>query len=64
MNVLITMKDLSSPISGIIIELKPILPDSTWTTNFTFRTAGRYEIACQMGRHYQASMRLPIAVES
>lgn len=49
---------------GMLIELEPILPGSTWTTNFIFRTAGRYEIACQMGRHYQAGMRLPIAVNS
>ncbi len=47
---------------GMLIELEPILPGSTWTTNFTFRTAGRYEIACQMGRHYLAGMRLPITV--
>jgi uncharacterized cupredoxin-like copper-binding protein len=49
---------------GMLIELEPILPGSTWTTNFIFRTTGRYEIACQMGRHYQAGMRLPISVES
>jgi uncharacterized cupredoxin-like copper-binding protein len=49
---------------GMLIELEPILPGSTWTTNFIFRTAGRYEIACQMGKHYQAGMRLPIAVNS
>jgi len=49
---------------GMLIELEPILPGSTWTTNFTFRTVGRYEIACQMGRHYLAGMRLPIAVNS
>ncbi|HWZ19386.1 MAG TPA: hypothetical protein VNW73_11360 [Ktedonobacteraceae bacterium] len=49
---------------GMLIELEPILPGSTWTTNFIFRTAGKYEIACQMGRHYQAGMRLPIAVNS
>ena len=49
---------------GMLIELEPILPGSTWTTNFTFRTAGRYEIACQMGRHYQAGMRLPITVNN
>ena len=49
---------------GMLIELEPILPGSTWTTNFIFRTAGRYEIACQMGRHYLAGMRLPIAVDS
>jgi uncharacterized cupredoxin-like copper-binding protein len=47
---------------GMLIELEPILPGSTWTTNFIFRTTGRYEIACQMGRHYQAGMRLPITV--
>ena len=47
---------------GMLIELEPILPGSTWTTNFTFQTAGRYEIACQMGRHYLAGMRLPITV--
>ncbi|MGZ6387031.1 MAG: hypothetical protein ACXWOL_16560 [Ktedonobacteraceae bacterium] len=47
---------------GMLIELEPILPGSTWKTNFTFQTAGRYEIACQMGRHYQAGMRLPITV--
>jgi uncharacterized cupredoxin-like copper-binding protein len=49
---------------GMLIELEPILPGSTWTTNFTFSTVGRYEIACQMGRHYLAGMRLPITVES
>jgi uncharacterized cupredoxin-like copper-binding protein len=49
---------------GMLVELEPILPGSTWTTNFTFRTPGRYEIACQMGRHYLAGMRLPIAVTS
>jgi uncharacterized cupredoxin-like copper-binding protein len=49
---------------GMLIELEPILPGSTWTTNFTFKTAGKYEIACQMGRHYQAGMRLPISVIS
>jgi uncharacterized cupredoxin-like copper-binding protein len=48
---------------GMLMELEPILPGSTWTTNFTFRVAGRYEIACQMGRHYLAGMRLPISVE-
>jgi uncharacterized cupredoxin-like copper-binding protein len=47
---------------GMLIELEPILPGSTWETNFTFPAAGRYEIACQMGRHYQAGMRLPITV--
>lgn len=49
---------------GMLIELEPILPGSTWTTNFTFQTAGKYEIACQMGRHYLAGMRLPITVTS
>jgi len=47
---------------GMLMELEPISPGSTWMTNFTFRTAGRYVIACQMGRHYQAGMRLPITV--
>jgi uncharacterized cupredoxin-like copper-binding protein len=49
---------------GMLMELEPILPGSTWKTNFTFRTAGRYELACQMGRHYQAGMRLPIEVST
>jgi uncharacterized cupredoxin-like copper-binding protein len=49
---------------GMLIELEPILPGETWKTNFTFETAGRFEIACQMGRHYQAGMRLPITVQS
>ena len=49
---------------SMLIELEPILPGETWRTNFIFKTAGRYEIACQMGRHYQAGMRLPITVES
>lgn len=52
----------SEQYKGMLMELEPILPGSTWTTNFTFRTAGRYEIACQMGRHYQAGMRLPVTV--
>jgi len=49
---------------SMLIELEPILPGQTWTTNFTFRASGRYEFACQMGRHYQAGMRLPVAVTS
>ena len=52
----------SEQYKGMLMELEPILSGTTWTTNFTFRTAGRYEIACQMGRHYQAGMRLPITV--
>jgi uncharacterized cupredoxin-like copper-binding protein len=48
---------------SMLIELEPILPGTTWKTNFIFRTAGRYEFACQMGRHYQAGMRLPVAVD-
>ena len=48
---------------SMLIELEPILPGTTWKTNFVFRTAGRYEFACQMGRHYQAGMRLPVAVD-
>lgn len=47
---------------SMLIELEPILPGSTWKTNFIFNTAGKYEFACQMGRHYQAGMRLPITV--
>ena len=47
---------------SMLMELEPITPGSTWTTNFTFSAAGKYEIACQMGRHYQAGMRLPIEV--
>lgn len=49
---------------GMLIELEPILPGSIWKTNFTFPKTGKYEIACQMGRHYQAGMRLPITVEN
>ena len=49
---------------GMLIELEPILPGSTWMSNFTFRNAGRFEIACQMGKHYQAGMRLPITVSN
>jgi uncharacterized cupredoxin-like copper-binding protein len=49
---------------GMLIELEPIMPGTTWTTNFTFSPAptGRYEIACQMRGHYKAGMRLPITV--
>jgi uncharacterized cupredoxin-like copper-binding protein len=47
---------------SMLMELEPITPGSTWTTNFTFSAPGKYEIACQMGRHYQAGMRLPIEV--
>jgi uncharacterized cupredoxin-like copper-binding protein len=46
----------------MLIELEPILPGSTWTTNFTFSVSGRFEMACQMRGHYAAGMRLPIAV--
>ena len=49
---------------SMLIELEPILPGTTWKTNFIFQTAGKYEFACQMGRHYQAGMRLPVAVDS
>ena len=49
---------------SMLIELEPILPGTTWKTNFIFQTAGRYEFACQMGKHYQAGMRLPVAVDS
>jgi uncharacterized cupredoxin-like copper-binding protein len=47
---------------SMLIELETIDPGATWTTNFTFPATGKYEIACQMGRHYQAGMRLPITV--
>jgi len=47
---------------SMLIELEPITPGTTWSTNFTFSAPGKYEIACQMGRHYQAGMRLPITV--
>jgi uncharacterized cupredoxin-like copper-binding protein len=47
-----------------LIELEPIMPGTTWTVNFKFSTAGRFEFACQMGRHYMAGMRLPITVAS
>jgi uncharacterized cupredoxin-like copper-binding protein len=47
-----------------LIELEPIMPGTTWTVNFKFSTAGRFEFACQMGRHYMAGMRLPIIVAS
>jgi uncharacterized cupredoxin-like copper-binding protein len=47
---------------SMLIELEPITPGTIWTTNFTFPASGKYEIACQMGRHYQAGMRLPITV--
>jgi uncharacterized cupredoxin-like copper-binding protein len=47
---------------SMLIELEPILPGTTWSTNFTFPATGRYEMACQMGRHYLAGMRLPVVV--
>ena len=49
---------------SMLMELEPITPGTTWATNFTFSAPGKYEIACQMGRHYLAGMRLPIAVDS
>jgi uncharacterized cupredoxin-like copper-binding protein len=52
------------PYKSMLIELEPILPGTTWATNFTFPASGRYEIACQMGRHYLAGMRLPVIVNS
>ena len=47
-----------------LFEIEPVLPGTTWTFNYTFSPSapGRYEMACQMGRHYQAGMRLPIVV--
>lgn len=49
---------------GMMLELEPILPGATWTHNFTFPTSdvGHFEMACQMGHHYQFGMRLPILV--
>jgi uncharacterized cupredoxin-like copper-binding protein len=49
---------------GMVMELEPIMPGTTWTTNYTFApgAVGRYEIACQMRGHYKAGMRLPIVV--
>ncbi len=58
----VTVFHANKQYKGMLIELEPILPGTTWTTNFTFRATGRYEIACQMGRHYLAGMRLPIRV--
>lgn len=51
---------------GMLMELEPIMPGTTWSTNYTFKPAAtsRYEFACQMGRHYQAGMRLPVVVTS
>jgi len=47
-----------------LIELEPIMPGTTWTINFKFSAAGRFEFACQMGKHYMAGMMLPIVVAS
>jgi uncharacterized cupredoxin-like copper-binding protein len=49
---------------SMLMELEPIMPGTTWTTNFTFSPSAtdKFEFACQMGRHYQAGMRLPITV--
>jgi uncharacterized cupredoxin-like copper-binding protein len=49
---------------NMLMELEPITPGTTWAANFTFPASGKYEIACQMGRHYQAGMRLPVVVNS
>jgi uncharacterized cupredoxin-like copper-binding protein len=51
---------------GMLMELEPIMPGTTWTVNYTFSPAatGRFEIACQMRGHYKAGMRLPIVVTS
>ncbi len=51
---------------SMLMELEPVLPGTTWSVNYTFIPAAtdRYEFACQMGRHYQAGMRLPIVVTS
>ncbi len=49
---------------GMLMELEPIMPGTTWTTNYTFSPSamGRYEMACQMRGHYKAGMRLPMMV--
>jgi uncharacterized cupredoxin-like copper-binding protein len=44
---------------GMLMELEPILPGTTWTLNYTFAAVGRYEMACQMRGHYKADM-MPI----
>ena len=46
------------------LEVEPVMPGTTWSVNFTFpsRLVGRAEFACQMARHYQAGMRLPVVV--
>ncbi len=51
---------------GMLMELEPIMPGTTWSANYTFAptATGRYEIACQMRGHYKAGMRLPIVVTS
>ncbi|HLL80985.1 MAG TPA: hypothetical protein VKT25_15855 [Ktedonobacteraceae bacterium] len=55
---------LEAQYKGMMLELEPILPGTTWTHNFTFPTSdvGHFEMACQMGHHYQFGMRLPILV--
>ena len=51
---------------GMLMELEPIMPGTTWSVNFTFKPAAtdRYEFACQMRGHYQAGMKLPITVNN
>ncbi len=47
-----------------LIEIEQIAPGTTLTINYLFSPAavGRYEIACLMRGHYEAGMKLPIAV--
>jgi uncharacterized cupredoxin-like copper-binding protein len=47
-----------------LIEIEQIAPGATLTINYLFSpaTVGRYEIACLMRGHYEAGMKLPIAV--
>ena len=47
-----------------LIELEQIPSGATLTINYLFSpaTVGRYEIACLMRGHYEAGMKLPIAV--
>jgi uncharacterized cupredoxin-like copper-binding protein len=47
-----------------LIEIEQIALGATLTINYLFSpaTVGRYEIACLMRGHYEAGMKLPIAV--
>ena len=45
-----------------IIHIEVVNPGTTINLNYVFRTANRYEMACQMRGHYAAGMHLPIIV--